>query len=91
MGGGLDVSLILPGRGSHQAGRHRCKTARYALTDDDEVKVLTRQISFLEEEIAALCRGLADSPQQTRLFEERLRGTETNLRSISTCHALSRA
>ena len=50
---------------------------------DDEVKVLTTQISFLEEEIAALRRRLADSPRQTRLLEERLREAETNLASIT--------
>ncbi len=50
---------------------------------EDEVKVLTTQISFLEEEIAALRRRLADSPRQTRLLEERLREAETNLASIT--------
>ena len=50
---------------------------------DDEVKVLTTQISFLEEEIAALRRRLADSPVQTRLLEERLRDTETSLASVT--------
>jgi proteasome-associated ATPase len=50
---------------------------------DDEVKVLTTQISFLEEEIAALRRRLADSPRQTRLFEERLREAEANLASVT--------
>ena len=50
---------------------------------DDEVKVLTTQISFLEEEISALRRRLADSPRQTRLLEERLREAETNLTSIT--------
>jgi proteasome-associated ATPase len=50
---------------------------------DDEVKVLTTQISFLEEEISALRRRLADSPRQTRLLEERLREAETNLGSVS--------
>jgi proteasome-associated ATPase len=50
---------------------------------DDEVKVLTTQISFLEEEISALRRRLADSPRQTRLLEERLREAETNLSSIT--------
>ncbi len=50
---------------------------------DDEVKVLTTQISFLEEEIAALRRRLAESPRQTRLLEERLREAETNLGSIT--------
>src|SRR5579864_5594674 len=50
---------------------------------DDEVKVLTTQISFLEEEISALRRRLADSPRQTRLLEERLREAETNVASVS--------
>jgi proteasome-associated ATPase len=50
---------------------------------DDEVKVLTTQISFLEEEISALRRRLADSPRQTRLLEERLREAETNLGSVT--------
>jgi proteasome-associated ATPase len=50
---------------------------------DDEVKVLTTQISFLEEEVAALRRRLADSPRQTRLLEERLREAETNLANIT--------
>src|SRR5260370_29125376 len=57
---------------SARAGRH-----------DDEVKVLTTQISFLEEEIAALRRRLADSPVQARLLEERLRETETSLASVT--------
>jgi proteasome-associated ATPase len=57
---------------SARAGRH-----------DDEVKVLTTQISFLEEEIAALRRRLADSPVQSRLLEERLRDTETSLASVT--------
>jgi proteasome-associated ATPase len=50
---------------------------------EDEVKVLTTQISFLEEEISALRRRLADSPRQTRLLEERLREAETNLGSVT--------
>ncbi len=35
---------------------------------DDETKVLTTKISFLEEEVAALRSRLADSPRQTRLI-----------------------
>ncbi len=54
-----------------------------AARHDDEVKVLTTQISFLEEEIAALRRRLADSPVQSRLLEERLRDTETSLASVT--------
>src|SRR5215472_7766848 len=61
------------------ASRDEARAGRY----DDEVKVLTTQISFLEEEISALRRRLADSPRQTRLLEERLREAETNLTSIT--------
>jgi proteasome-associated ATPase len=57
---------------SARAGRH-----------DDEVKVLTTQLSFLEEEVAALRRRLADSPVQARLLEERLRETEASLASVT--------
>ena len=46
---------------------------------DDEVKVLTTQVSFLEEEVAALRSRLADSPRQTHLLEQRLREAESNL------------
>src|ERR1700722_10455754 len=57
------------GRG---AGRH-----------DDEVKSLTAQISFLDEEIAVLRRRLADSPRQVRLLEDRLRETEGSLNGVT--------
>src|SRR5580698_2041429 len=57
---------------SARAGRH-----------DDEVKVLTTQISFLEEEVAALRRRLVDSPVQARLLEDRLRETEASLASVT--------
>src|SRR5215469_13328523 len=50
---------------------------------DDEVKVLTTQVSFLEEEVAALRGRLADSPRQTHLLEQRLREAESNLSSIT--------
>jgi proteasome-associated ATPase len=50
---------------------------------DDEVKGLTAQISFLDEEIAALRRRLADSPRQARLLEERLRETEASLAGVT--------
>ncbi len=50
---------------------------------DDEVKVLTTQISFLEEEVAALRGRLADSPRQTHLIEQRLREAEANLAAIT--------
>src|SRR6201997_371838 len=50
---------------------------------EDEVKSLTAQISFLDEEIAVLRRRLADSPRQVRLLEERLRETEASLSSVT--------
>src|SRR5712691_4252142 len=50
---------------------------------DDEIKVLTTQISFREEEVAALRGRLVDSPRQARLLEERLRETEASLASIT--------
>ncbi len=50
---------------------------------DDEVKVLTTQISFLEEEVAALRGRLTDSPRQVRLLEERLREAEASLAGVS--------
>jgi proteasome-associated ATPase len=50
---------------------------------DDEVKVLNTQISFLEEEVAALRSRLADSPRQTHLLEQRLREAEANLAAIT--------
>ncbi len=51
---------------------------------DDEVKSLTAQISFLDEEIAVLRRRLADSPRQVRLLEERLRETEGSLTGVTS-------
>jgi proteasome-associated ATPase len=51
---------------------------------DDEVKVLTTQVSFLEEEVAALRSRLADSPRQTHVLEQRLREAESNLAAITS-------
>jgi proteasome-associated ATPase len=50
---------------------------------DDEVKSLTAQISFLDEEIAVLRRRLADSPRQARMLEDRLRETESSLSGVT--------
>ena len=50
---------------------------------EDEVRSLTAQISFLDEEIAVLRRRLADSPRQVRLLEDRLRDTEGNLTGVN--------
>jgi proteasome-associated ATPase len=50
---------------------------------EDEVKSLTAQISFLDEEIAVLRRRLADSPRQARLLEDRLRETEGSLSGVT--------
>jgi proteasome-associated ATPase len=54
------------------AGRH-----------DDQVKSLTTQISFLEEEVAVLRRRLTESPRQARLIEERLGETEARLSTVN--------
>ena len=51
---------------------------------DDEVKSLTAQISFLDEEIAVLRRRLADSPRQVRLLEDRLREAEGSLNGVTS-------
>ena len=50
---------------------------------EDEVKSLTAQISFLDEEIAVLRRRLADSPRQVRLLEDRLRESEGSLGGVT--------
>ncbi len=51
---------------------------------DDEVKVLTTQVSFLEEEVAALRSRLADTPRQTHLLEQRLREAESGLAALTS-------
>jgi len=51
---------------------------------EDELKSLTAQISFLDEEIAVLRRRLADSPRQVRLLEDRLREAESSLNGGTT-------
>jgi proteasome-associated ATPase len=50
---------------------------------DDEVNGLTTQISFLEEEVAALRRRLSDSPRHVRMLEERLREAEANMAALT--------
>jgi proteasome-associated ATPase len=56
-----------------------------AARHDDEVrnKVLTDQISFLEEELTALRGKLADSPRTSRLLEDRLAQSEAALASLT--------
>jgi proteasome-associated ATPase len=51
---------------------------------EDEVKSLSAQISFLDEEIAVLRRRLADSPRQVRLLEDRLRESEGTLSGVTS-------
>src|SRR5580658_8498763 len=55
----------------------------YSGRHDDEVKVLTTQVSFLEEEVAALRGRLADSPRQAHLLEQRLREAEANIAAVT--------
>jgi proteasome-associated ATPase len=59
---------------SARAGRH---------DDEVRVKVLTDQVSFLEEEVAALRGKLADSPRTSRLLEDRLAQSEATLASLT--------
>ncbi len=63
----------------------RDDSARAARHDDEvKVKVLTDQISFLEEEVAALRGKLADSPRTSRLIEDRLAQTEAALAGLTS-------
>jgi proteasome-associated ATPase len=63
----------------------RDDSARAARHDDEvRVKVLTDQVSFLEEEIAALRSKVADSPRTSRLIEERLAQTEAALSGLNS-------
>src|SRR5580658_7725740 len=50
---------------------------------EDEVKSLTAQIAFLDEEIAVLRRRLQDSPRQVRMLEDRLHETEASLHGVT--------
>jgi proteasome-associated ATPase len=59
---------------SARAGRH---------DDEVRVKVLTDQVSFLEEEVSALRGKLAETPRMSRLLEERLAQSETALSSMT--------
>jgi proteasome-associated ATPase len=62
----------------------RDDSARAARHDDEvKVKVLTDQISFLEEEVAALRSKAADSPRTSRLLEDRLAQTESALAGLT--------
>jgi proteasome-associated ATPase len=63
----------------------RDDSARAARHDDEvRAKVLTDQVSFLEEEVAALRSKLADSPRTSRLLEDRLAQQEAALASITS-------
>ncbi len=48
-----------------------------------EVADLSTQVSFLQEEITALRRKLAESPRQARVLEERLHETQANLAAVT--------
>jgi proteasome-associated ATPase len=62
----------------------RDDSARAARHDDEvRIKVLTDQVTFLEEEIAALRGKIADSPRTSRLVEERLAQTEAALAGLT--------
>jgi proteasome-associated ATPase len=62
----------------------RDDSARAARHEDEvRIKVLADQVSFLEEEIAALRSKVADSPRASRLVEERLAQTEAALAGMT--------
>ncbi|MHB1817013.1 MAG: proteasome ATPase, partial [Streptosporangiaceae bacterium] len=62
----------------------RDDSARAARHDDDvKARALTDQISFLEEEVAALRGKLAEMPRPSRLLEERLAQTESALATVT--------
>jgi proteasome-associated ATPase len=48
-----------------------------------EIADLTTQVSFLQEEVAALRRKLAETPRQTRVLEERLHEAQANLAAVT--------
>ncbi|WP_285776016.1 proteasome ATPase [Microtetraspora sp. NBRC 13810] len=48
-----------------------------------EVADLTTQVSFLQEEITALRRKVAESPRQARVLEERLHEAQANLTAVT--------
>src|SRR5260370_30863712 len=62
----------------------RDESARAARHEDEvKAKVLADQISFLEEEVAALRGKLADTPRSSRLIEERLNQAESALATLT--------
>ncbi|MGN6678702.1 MAG: proteasome ATPase [Streptosporangiaceae bacterium] len=62
----------------------RDDSARAARHEDEvRIKVLTDQVSFLEEELAAIRSKVSDSPRASRLVEERLAQTEAALSSLT--------
>src|SRR6266516_2244669 len=62
----------------------RDDSARAARHDDEvRIKVLTDQISFLEEEVGSLRGKLAETPRPSRLLEERLNQAESALGSMT--------
>jgi proteasome-associated ATPase len=50
---------------------------------EDEVKSLTAQISYLDEELSNLRRRLQESPRQVRMLEDRLHETEASLHGVT--------
>src|SRR5215467_3724854 len=63
----------------------RDDSARAARHEDEvRIKVLTDQVSFLEEELAAIRSKVSDSPRASRLVEERLAQTEAALSSLTS-------
>jgi proteasome-associated ATPase len=64
---------------THEGNKDRPRRANEHSDDSDT----SAQVSFLEEEIAALRRRLADNPRSTRLLEERLAETQAQLANVT--------
>jgi proteasome-associated ATPase len=64
---------------THDGGNERSRRA-----PEPEDADTTAQVSFLEEEVAALRRRLADSPRSTRVLEERLAETQAQLATVTS-------
>ncbi|MFW6091747.1 MAG: proteasome ATPase, partial [Actinomycetota bacterium] len=62
---------------------HESENERPRHDSEREERETSAQVSFLEEEVAALRRRLADSPRSTRVLEERLAETQAQLASVT--------
>src|SRR5690606_37300527 len=85
--GGTEIGKVLSSR--RRLGRRgrgvaaRDDAEARAAQREREVADLSTQVSFLQEEITALRRKLAESPRQARVLEERLHEAQANLAAVT--------